>query len=219
VEALLLVPAPDPEAPEPAAKPAPKPETSAPKPAGLSARRARRLLAPELTAPPVADGSRTGIEFSLATAVRLGDGQSSIGLGALSFLELSSWLLGLGLRTDRYEAGSDAYAVMELMALFGHRFRVQRSAIDVIAGPALVVQADSTVEVRPAGEYRETRTEPVPRFVVGGHVHFGPASSLHPFLGIEAELGPSTVQEPSPLPRELPTWTLGLALGASVGTR
>jgi hypothetical protein len=210
VEALLLVPAAEPEAeptPAPAAKAVERP------------RPVRRILAPELTAQPLAVGSsRTGIEVSLAAGVRLGDGQSSLGLGAISFLELSSWLFGLGLRADHYESSIEAYSVAELMALFGHRFRVHRAAVDFVAGPALVLQADSTVEVGPAGESRHTGTEPVPRLAFAGHVHFGPPSSLHPFVGIEGEAGPTTVQDPQPSP-ELPAWTLGVALGASVGTR
>jgi hypothetical protein len=210
VEALLLVPEPEPE-PAPAAKPTSKPvERSRP---------VRRIVAPELAAqPPPAGGSRTGIEFSLAAGVRLGDSQSSVGLGAISFLELSSWLLGVGLRADHYESPSEAYSVAELMALFGHRFRVHSAAVDLVAGPALVMQTESRVETGPAGGFRETRTEPVPRLAVAGHVHFGPPSSLHPFVGIEAEAGPTTVQDPRPSP-ELPAWTLGVALGASVGTR
>jgi hypothetical protein len=214
VEALLLVPAPEPEPelePTPAAEPTSKSvERSLP---------VRRIVAPELAAQlPPAGGSRTGIEFSLAAGVRLGDGQSSVGLGAISFLELSSWLLGLGLRADHYDSPSDVYSVAELMALFGHRFRIHSAALDLVAGPALVMQAESTVETGPAGGSRQTGTEPVPRLALAGHAHFGPPSSLHPFVGIEAEVGPTTVQDPQPSP-ELPAWTLGVALGASVGTR
>jgi hypothetical protein len=214
VEALLLVPAPEPEPeapPAPGAKPTPK--------AAERPRPVRRILAPELTLqPPPAGSSRTGIEVSLAAGVRLGDGQSSLGLGAISFLELSSWLFGLGLRADHYESPIEAYSVAELMALFGHRFRVHRAAVDLVAGPALVLQADSTVEIGPMGESRQTGTEPVPRLAFAGHVHFGPPSSLHPFVGIEGEAGPTTVQDPHQSP-QLPAWTLGVALGASVGTR
>lgn len=210
VEALLLVPAPEPEPeapPTPAARAAERP------------RPVRRILAPEFTAqPPSAGSSRTGIEVSLAAGVRLGDGQSSLGLGAISFLELSSWLLGLGLRADHYESPIEAYSVAELMALFGHRFRVDRAAVDLVAGPALVLQADSTLETGPKGQSRVAGTEPVPRLAFAGHVHFGPPSSLHPFVGIEGEAGPTTVQDPRPS-QELPAWTLGVALGASVGTR
>jgi hypothetical protein len=212
VEALLLVPAPEPEPP-----PAPHAQTTQ-KPTERP-RSVRRIIAPELSAQPApADPSRSGVEVSLAAGVRLGDGQSSVGLGAISFLELSSWLLGLGLRADHYESPSEAYSVMELMAPFGHRFRVHSAAVDLVAGPALVLQTDSAVESGPNGESRHTGTEPVPRLAFAGHVHFGPPSSLHPFVGVEGEAGPTTVQDPQRSP-ELPAWTLGVALGASVGTR
>jgi hypothetical protein len=124
------------------------------------------------------------------------------------------------LRADRYAGAADEYAVMEFLALFGHRFRLRHAAVDLVAGPALVLHTRSTVEAGPAGQYRETGTEPVPRLALAGHVHFGPASSFHPFVGIEGELGPgATIQEPGPTPPELPGWTLGVAFGASVGTR
>ncbi len=224
VEALLLVPEREPEAElEAELEPEPEPDaTPAPKPAERP-RPVRRLLAPELAAQPPSEAeSRTGIEISLAAGARLGDGQSSVGLGALTFLELSSWLLGLGLRADRYDAGDGfTYTATGLSALVGHRFRAGRTALDLVAGPVLLLQTDVTVvETGPVEGRRETHTERAPRFAWAGHVHFGPASGLHPFIGVEGEAGLAT---PAPGPdasaQELPVWTVGVAFGGSVGTR
>src|SRR5450755_818431 len=46
--------------------------------------------------------SRLRIELSVVTGGRIGDGQTGVGLGALSFLELSGWLVGFEGRADRY---------------------------------------------------------------------------------------------------------------------
>ncbi len=225
VEALLLVPEPEPESEsEPESKTEPERDaTPAPKPVERP-RPVRRLLVPELAEQPPPEGeSRTGIEISLAAGARLGDGQSSVGLGAITFLELSSWLLGLGLRADHYDAGNEyAYTATGLSALAGHRFRAGRAAVDLVAGPVLMLQADASVvdEAGPPERRRETRTERMPRFAGAGYVHFGPASGLHPFIGVEGEVGLSTpASEPGPSAPELPAWTVGVAFGGSVGTR
>jgi hypothetical protein len=55
--------------------------------------------------------------------------------------------------------------------------------------------------------------------LLGARVNFGALSTLRAFVGVDGELGPSRA-EPTDVPGapRLPVWTLGLALGATVGT-
>jgi hypothetical protein len=59
-----------------------------------------------------------------------------------------------------------------------------------------------------------------PRLLLGARVSFGVLSTLHTFVGIDGELGPARAGDGENVPGapRLPVWTLGLALGATVGT-
>jgi hypothetical protein len=61
----------------------------------------------------------------------------------------------------------------------------------------------------------------VPRLLVRSQLHFAPRSVLRTFIGVDAEVGargPSEAHIPGGLPG-LPAWMVGLALGATLGTR
>jgi len=110
----------------------------------------------------------------------------------------------------------------------GKRFQFQRVAFDVLAGPAVAMMGFSVSDtvMAPAGAapprqeiVRESTAGPVPRLLVGARLGFSPRSVLRTFIGVDGEVGParSAATIDSNVP-ELPIWTLGLALGATVGT-
>jgi len=181
--------------------------------------------------------SRLGIELCLATGVRVGDNQASLGAGALSFLDFSGWLAGFEGRLAHYSAGPSAsdppheLVALELGALAGRRFPLGSVALDLMAGPALSLSGGSrstTVAVNPSPsstpqtitQSQSTRAT-VPRFVAEAHLAFNARGVLRPFVGIDSEFGPTGVSGPtgSTSAGSLPTWELGVALGASLGTR
>jgi hypothetical protein len=239
LEALLLVP-PSPEEPPPlssgpgadaeASTSPPDAPTSVPEP-GPKAREVPMALnasTPNRDASrPSSDArARFGVELSVLTGARVGDGTTSIGLGAGSLVELFGWLGGLRARADRYGiAGGPQGAVLEVAALVGRRFRFDGISLDLIGGPAIAWQgitSESDVPAGPEGHAvahtRETSGS-VPRLVLGSRVTFQPRSVLRTFLGVDADVGPTKAG--GPLPSEalqLPVWTVGLAFGATVGT-
>ncbi len=233
LEALLLVPqrieSVRPSAPEP-----PEPSLPAANPAAPPARAAApgatgvepAVVARDVSSPSLVDApSHLRIELSVATGARIGDGQMSVGLGALSFLELSGWLLGFEGRVDRYRMlapnPSDGGA-LELAVLAGRRFRFRNVAFDLVAGPAAALQgtASFTSQPAPGNTLTESSMSTVPRLLVDTRVTFGALSTLRTFIGVDADFGPPRaggIDVPG-APR-LPVWTLGLALGATVGTQ
>jgi hypothetical protein len=172
------------------------------------------------------------IELSLETGARIGDGQASVGIGALSFLDISGWLAGLQGRVDRYRPlapmppGADGpgppdgvSGVLEVAMLGGRRIRLQSLSMDFLAGPAVTLQGTSTLETQtPKGMVTKSSSSTVPRLVVASRLNFGARSALRVFAGLDGELGPSGGDGLPTAPR-LPVWTLGLALGATVGTQ
>ena len=54
--------------------------------------------------------SRLRIELSVLTEARIGDGQKSVGLGALSLLDIGGWLVGFEGRADRDQRIGGGYA-------------------------------------------------------------------------------------------------------------
>ncbi len=130
VEALLLLP--EQEEPVHAAPDggtsAPLPAASAPLPASgdvsLSAGPAVKAReAP--TGVPGHEPSRLRIELSILSGARVGDGQMSVGLGALSFVDIDGWLVGFEGRVDRYRTIGNPGdgGALELAALGGRRLR------------------------------------------------------------------------------------------------
>jgi hypothetical protein len=115
--------------------------------------------------------SRLRIELSVITGGRIGDGQTSVGLGALSFLELSGWLVGFEGRVDRYRSlmGTRDGGALELAVLGGRRFRYENLALDVTAGPAAAMQGTATFEARPSatgGTVSRSSSSTVPRLLL-----------------------------------------------------
>jgi hypothetical protein len=172
------------------------------------------------------------IELSVATGGRIGDGQMSLGLGALSFLDLSEWLVGFEGRLDRYQkvGGTPSTAVqgpphgsgaLELAVLGGRRVRLKSLALDFLIGPAAAVQGTTTFQTQTAaGTITHSSSSTVPRLLVASRLNFGARSTLHTFVSLDGEFGPSRVGgDDLPFAPRLPVWTLGLALGATVGTQ
>jgi hypothetical protein len=249
LEALLFVPEPDSALPEaerePGASPGPPTTTAVTSvqtasPADSDRSRAapraeppprQRLAITAATAPvgsavpepsPGDTADRLGIELSVVTGARFGDGQSSVGLGALTLLDLWGWLAGIEVRADGYAiTDSAAHARLELAALAGRRLRFEALALDLMAGPALAFAGDSAIERTPAGARIETSPIAVPRLLARCHLNFAPRSVLRTFIGVDAELGargPAEPNIPGAAP-SLPVWMAGLALGATLGTR
>jgi hypothetical protein len=234
VEALLLVP--ERERPVDPLEPDGEPATPTPAAPALAARAPSRPSVRAETTRHVPDRDRSSgwaantpdrlrVELSVAPGARLGDGQLSVGLGACSFLDVGGWLAGFEGRIDQYQkigGGSEA-ATLELAAQGGRRLRFQTLALDFSAGPALVLQGTATEETEygPGGpKISESSSSTVLRLLVGTRLSFSARSALRPFVGVDGEFGPERAPG-ADLPRDaprLPLWTVGLALGASVGT-
>jgi hypothetical protein len=247
LEALLLVPQ---RSPPEASQPRPRTETAAfeasvpeipPANTNSVAPRERSPPATPLVASPgPAPGpsaSRLRIELSVMTGACVGDGQVGLGLGALSLLDVSGWLVGFEGRADRYQtfvAGTPGTGVLELAGLGGRRFRFRTIALDLIAGSALVLQGTTTIATASApgnggnvataangaNEVTSSSSSTAPRLLLGARVNFGALSALRTFVGVNGELGPSRLGDGGAVPDvpRLPIWTLGLALGGTVGT-
>ncbi len=179
--------------------------------------------------------SRLRIELSVLTEARIGDGYKSVGLGALSLLDIGGWLVGFEGRADRDEriGSGPPGAALELAALAGRRLRFQNLALDFIGGPAVALRGGGPdTRVNPTGGATDTNGAfagsassqsslgTAPRALLGAHLIIGARSSFRIFIGVDGELGPANApgDNPSDEPR-LPVWTVGLALGATVGTR
>jgi hypothetical protein len=175
-----------------------------------------------------------GIELSAITGARIGDGQASLGLGALSFLEVGGWLLGFEGRADSYQnlSGGQPEAALELAVLLGKRLHFQGVALDLTAGPAVAMKGiSSTEDVRvtaggpapppqPPPPTSDPSSGPVPRLLLGSRLGFSPRSVFRTFIGVDGELGPTHATDSGEVNAgRLPLWTLGLALGATVGTK
>ena len=202
LEALLLVP-PRIDSVEPVAPERPESKSTPP-----VVRLDSSLADGDARVPPVTHpSSQLRIELSALTGARIGDGQGSVGVGALSILDLSGWLVGFAGRADHYQmlTGGPSVGALELAVLGGRRLRFQTIALDLFAGAAPAIEA-------PTGRVS-------PRLLFGGHVTLGALSMLRPFIGIDGELGPPRGGPRDADAPQLPIWTLGLALGATVGTQ
>ncbi len=232
LEALLLVPQPI-ETLKPLASESSEPSPPVANPASPPARVAAlgatgvdpAVAVRDVSVPSAHASSHLRIELSVATGARVGDGQMSVGLGALSFLDLSGWLVGFEGRVDRYRmlgpSPTDGGA-LELAVLAGRRFRFRNVAVDLVGGPAAGLQgtASFTSQSASGNTLSESSSSTVPRLLVDTRVTFGALSTLRTFIGVDADFGPPRaggIDVPG-APR-LPVWTLGLALGATVGTQ
>jgi hypothetical protein len=213
-----------PAPPSPPAAASPAPETKVPAtPAFIPVRDA-----PASASAPASQPGHLRIELSAQTGARIGDGRAGVLLGAVSFLEVSGWLVGFGGSVQRYREldGPESAGALELALLGGRRFRFGTMALDLTAGTAAAYQGTSTFETaQPAGTGSQTPksgsvSSTVPRLLLEARLAFGALSTLHTFVGIDGDVGPAQSPDASQLPNapRLPTWTLGLALGATVGT-
>lgn len=243
LEALLLLPQ-----PTPPVGPGAEGETEAVEPSGSGPPPASAAPTPSRTSPPATlvvapgphltvrdrDASRSSaesspsslrIELSVITGARMGDGQVSVGLGAFSLLDVSGWLVGFEGRADRYKTrtpGSPATSALELAALGGRRFRFRTIALDLVAGPALIPLGTTTftAPTKSGNQITDSTSSTAPRVLLSARVNFGALTVLRTFVGVDGELGPSRLGDGVGVPDlpRLPVWTLGLALGGTVGT-
>jgi hypothetical protein len=237
LEALLLVPPPEAQAPPSESRSMPDQPTQDGQ--AMPARDIPEALRPSA---PIRSGpdqpSRLRIELSIASAARVGDGVTSLGLGALALLDISEWLVGFEGRVDRYQFkdGGPSSAALELAALAGRRFPFGSVALDLVAGPGLalggtsktvVARSVNTATPTPLGDaptmIQESSTghAAVPRLLLNAHLAFGARSTLRGFVGVNAEIGPATgptAHAAADGAQRLPAWTVGLVLGATVGT-
>lgn len=233
LEALLVVPPPSPsssqEPIEARVVPSSEPTDSPPLPA-------RALVGEEppgsdrLDPMPLARGPQkrssehaVGVELSALTGARVGGRPVSVGIGALAFADVTGWLVGIGGRFDRYTTSTQQTRAIELAALGGRRFRWNETALDLVAGPAVVMidtgdrDAPEVVLVRPHVVAPAERPSTLPRLVLGARLHFRARSTLRTFVGVDGEVGPAGAPLDGNAP--LPVATIGLALGATMGTR
>jgi hypothetical protein len=219
LEALLLLP--QPPVPLAEAAPASPPAVAAPAPS----------LAPAASvtagrAAPLDEPSRLAIELSLGAGARIGDGQTGGGLGALSLVDLAGWLIGFEGRADVYEPidGGVQTGAFELALLGGRRLRFGTRTLDLLAGPALLREGGSISVTQPARGDRpvimEVPEENSPRLRLGARLNFRARSVLRTFVGLDGDLGARRERvDVAPFDLgQLPAWTVGLTVGATVGT-
>jgi hypothetical protein len=230
LEALLIIPAASREPMEssaPSASPASAPSSgTATRPADAPPTRSDSAPVPsrEASAPlPNLRPSQLRIELSAATGVRVGDGQAGVGIGVLSFIDISRWLLGFAGRLDKYRmlSGADSSGALELALLGGRRFWFRSMALDLAAGPGVALGGTTSFSAQSNGsDVSGAATNTVPRLVFEARLAFSALSIVHPFVGLDGDFGPPRSPDAAMLdaPR-LPVWTLGLALGAAVGTQ
>ena len=85
------------------------------------------------------------------------------------------------------------------------------------------VQAVGMPSMPPPKPRSQPSSGPVARLLVGARLGFSPRSVFRAFIGIDGEWGPARAQvapgqDPSVSP-SMPSYTVGVSLGATVGTR
>lgn len=226
LQALLLVPVPSPAA----SAEAPPPSPAAPQGQAFIEETPQLDAAPATTA-----GRSLGIELSVFTAARVGDGQLGLGLGALSLLEHQGWLIGFEGRADSYRAvsGDGRKTALELALLAGRRCELGSVRLDLSAALAAAMLSfdeshgtTRSVSVSRTGTIAESpssvpaaqpRSGPVPRLLLGARLDFNPRSVLGGFVGIEGEAGRALASSDGS-PAHLPGYSVGVSLGARLGT-
>lgn len=194
-------------------------------PVSITMAPAERAPAPDAVSratPRATNEHRIRFEISAVTGARVGDGQFGLGIGAQSFLEVSSWLVGFSARADGYQtlSGQQSAGVLGLGVLGGRRLWIGKTVTwDFVLGPAAAIQGTDTYESdTPRGHVSVTASGIVPRLVTGTRFTFAARSLFRTFVGIDGELGPDRDSKGIPEAPKLPIWTLGLAIGATVGT-
>jgi hypothetical protein len=240
VQALLLVPRVAPREPDPAEEGPPAPAEETPTPAvAVAVAPATPLVSPPDERPrsfeapprvPTTHASHVRVELSVLSAARIGYEQMGLSLGALSFVDVDGWLAGFTGRADylqEMDVGPPD-ASFSLALLGGRRFRMRSVALDLYGGPGVALQGTytSVTENPRIGRRVEERSPGAqPRVLAGARINFRAQSMFRMFIGIDADVGArgEGVRRGELLgPREgsqrLPLWTVGLALGATVGT-
>jgi hypothetical protein len=182
-------------------------------------------------AAPTTNPGHLRVDLSVAAGARVGDGKVGLDFGMLSSAEVRGWLLGFQGHLNRYYATSsrtpemppDGPAALELGLFVGRRLRFAAIALDLFAGPALALHgtSTSTAQAAPTGTTvtQTNSTNPIPRLLASSRMTFG-HSALRSFVEIDGEVGRTgPTSNSAPIGPQLPTWTIGVALGAMVGTR
>ena len=196
-----------------------------PSAAGASAIASRHAEPPKsATGPPRA----FRLEFSLATGAHVGDGHVGASLGALTFFDVAGWLVGFEGAAHRYKlvAGDADTDGLALAVLLGRRFRFHAVSVNLTAGPAVALpgigsrfSAMAAGDVPMAPVVRQSAVDrPSTRLRCGARLTFRPRSLLRTFAGIDADFGARADAGLAPEEPRLPSWTVGLVVGATVGT-
>jgi hypothetical protein len=214
--------------------PAPVATTRPTKARARSARTTRRTPARDavvadrgVPSPTVsAEPSALRIELSAAVGAHSGENsRSSLNFGVQSLLDIHRFLAGFQVRLDQYQAMAEGMGgALELAALGGRRFELGVVALDVLLGPSLAFQTSSSTDVAAREGAEVTRLPPPPTNEGGGAVFaflglrgsFFPNSNLRPFMSGDAALRLDTRESPDS--DVFPTWTVGVSVGATVGT-
>jgi hypothetical protein len=196
-----------------------------------STRTARRTPAPDaavadpglMPAPgESAEPSTLRIELSAAVGAHSGEnGRSSLNFGVQSLLDIHRFLAGFQVRLDQYQGGEGG--AFELAALGGRRFELGVVGLDVLIGPSLAFPTSSSTDVAVREGAEVARLPPPPTdegnavfAFLGVRSSFFPNSNLRPFVAGDAAL--RLDERASPDADLFPTWAVGVAIGATVGT-
>jgi hypothetical protein len=176
-------------------------------------------------------GRDARVELSLVAGARIGDGQFGAGGGVQSLLDASGWLFGFLGRADRYQpvAGGDPDVAIELGLLMGRRFDLGGVALDLDLGPAVAMKgfvlsrttvARANTMAAPPPPEPDPSSGTVPRLLLDARLGLSPHSRTRSFVGLEGELGPRRINgEVPPGSARMPSFAVGLALGATLGGR
>ena len=174
-----------------------------------------------------------GFELSAVTGARVGDGQLGYGAGVLSFVQVNRWLFGFQGRADGYRSlpEGDPQTVLALGLLAGRRWELGGVALDVTAGPALAIQglalsrtesvhvdSSSMSAPEPPAPIPEPGPGAKPRLLLGARLGLSPRSVFRSFVGLDGEVGPTPGNSSDANVGHLPRFSIGLSLGATVGT-
>jgi len=236
LQALLLIPAPN-EAPRAAPPERTTPSAAPARPSAASRDPSLESRRERLTPPSGVAGRELGVELSALGGARIGGGQVGYGVGAQSLLEVKSWLLGVMGRVDGYRSlqGGDPETALELALLGGRRLDWGPVALDLTAGPGVATlgfRMSETRAVQVEGMNSTARPSPppapeerpgaVPRLLLGARLSFSPRSVLRSFVGLDLDMGRGLTSGSGESVAEsarLPSFSVGLSVGATVGTR
>jgi hypothetical protein len=132
--------------------------------------------------------------------------------------------VGFAGRADRYQTlgGTHSAGALELALLGGRRWWFRTMALDLVGGPAVALGGTTTYSTgsQTGNDQSASASNTVLRFLVEARLVFAALSTVHTFVAVDGDFGPANSPDASRLPNapHLPTWTAGLALGATVGT-